>query len=246
MDTAQPTQDEKAAAAAAAADAEVASSKNSRFICFIGNLPFTATAESIKAHFASVHPISVRLLTERDNPTKSRGIAFVEFGRFDHMKTCLEKFHHTEFDDKLSPARKINVELTAGGGGKTKQREEKIKEKNRKLNEERVNRVHNQAAAKLAKGKEGAAKEGEAEPKVNEEEVKIQEQRDEQDIHPSRRAIVPFNAENAKNAGSFEDEYDNQDNGGYGNKRSFGGGRGGRGGRGRGGRGGRGGGRGRR
>ncbi|KAK3336212.1 hypothetical protein B0T19DRAFT_480791 [Cercophora scortea] len=231
------TQDEEAAAAATEADAAAASSKNSRFICFIGNLPFTATAESIKAHFASVHPISVRLLTERDNPSKSRGIAFVEFGRFDHMKTCLEKFHHTEFDDKLSPARKINVELTAGGGGKTKQREEKIKEKNRKLNEERINRVHNQAAAKLAKdGKEEAPKE------VSVEDIKMQEQRDEQDIHPSRRAIVPFNAENAKNAGSFDDEYDNQDKGGYGNKRSFGGGRGGRGGRGRGGRGGRGGG----
>jgi nucleolar protein 6 len=54
----------------------------------------------------------VRLLTQRDNPTKSRGIAFVEFGRYDHMKTCLEKFHHTEFSDGKSAARKINVELT--------------------------------------------------------------------------------------------------------------------------------------
>lgn len=86
--------------------------KGTRFICFIGNLPYSATVESITAHFATVHPTSVRMLTERENPAKSKGIAFVEFGRFDHMKTCLEKFHHTEFDDGVSPARKINVELT--------------------------------------------------------------------------------------------------------------------------------------
>ena len=86
--------------------------KGTRFICFIGNLPYSATVESITAHFATVHPTSVRMLTERENPAKSKGIAFVEFGRFDHMKTCLEKFHHTEFDDGISPARKINVELT--------------------------------------------------------------------------------------------------------------------------------------
>ena len=86
--------------------------KQTRFICFIGNLPYTATADAVRAHFATIHPTNVRLLTQREDPTRSRGIAFVEFGRYDHMKTCLEKFHHTEFDDGLSPARKINVELT--------------------------------------------------------------------------------------------------------------------------------------
>lgn len=86
--------------------------KPTRFICFVGNLPFTATADSVRAHFATLQPTSVRLLTQRDNPSKSRGIAFVEFGRYDHMKTCLEKFHHTEFDDGKSAARRINVELT--------------------------------------------------------------------------------------------------------------------------------------
>jgi nucleolar protein 6 len=91
--------------------------KPNRFICFVGNLPYTATAESVRAHFATLQPTSVRLLTQRDDPSKSRGIAFVEFGRYDHMKTCLKKFHHTEFvdeNDKKSkgPPRRINVELT--------------------------------------------------------------------------------------------------------------------------------------
>ncbi|KAK0656463.1 hypothetical protein B0T16DRAFT_310868, partial [Cercophora newfieldiana] len=123
--------------------------KAHRFICFVGNLPFTATAESVKEHFASVQPISVRLLTERDNLSKSRGIAFVEFAGYDTMKTCLEKFHHTEFNDGKSAPRKINVELTAGGGGKTPARQEKIATKNKKLNERRHNRIAKEEEAKL-------------------------------------------------------------------------------------------------
>lgn len=87
-------------------------SKQTRFICFVGNLPYTATADSVRAHFATLQPASVRLLTQRDDPSKSRGIAFVEFDRYDRMKTCLSKFHHTEFDDGRSAPRRINVELT--------------------------------------------------------------------------------------------------------------------------------------
>ena len=96
----------------AAANGNGSNGKQNRFICFVGNLPFTATADAVRAHFASLQPTSVRLLTQRDDPSKSRGIAFVEFGGYDHMKTCLKKFHHTDFDDGKSAPRKINVELT--------------------------------------------------------------------------------------------------------------------------------------
>jgi len=94
------------------ADADAEGGKSSRFICFIGNLPYTATAGAVRAHFSSLSPIDVRVLTERDDPKKSRGVAFIEFGRYDHMRTCLDKYHHSEFCDNVSPARKINVELT--------------------------------------------------------------------------------------------------------------------------------------
>lgn len=60
----------------------------------------------------SVQPKDVRLLTEKDKPTKSRGIAFIEFEGYDTMKTCLKLMHHSEFDDGNSAPRKINVELT--------------------------------------------------------------------------------------------------------------------------------------
>lgn len=54
----------------------------------------------------------MRNLTEKDNPSKSRGIAFIEFDGYDRMKTCLKLMHHSEFNDGKSAPRKINVELT--------------------------------------------------------------------------------------------------------------------------------------
>lgn len=109
---------------------ENSESKAARFIVFIGrcpllnhfllfwtyillgNLPFTATTASIKNHFAAVKPASVRHLTEKGNPTKSRGCAFLEFEGYDHMKTCLKQFHQSTFNDGISAPRKLNVELT--------------------------------------------------------------------------------------------------------------------------------------
>lgn len=76
-----------------------------------GNLPFTATKESIEKHFAKVKPASVRPLSDKKTG-KPKGCAFVEFDGYDHMKTVLSLYHHSTFDDGLSPARKINVELT--------------------------------------------------------------------------------------------------------------------------------------
>ncbi|KAF7960522.1 hypothetical protein EAE96_000202 [Botrytis aclada] len=126
-------------------------SKTARFIVFIGNLPFTATTASIKNHFAAVKPESVRHLTEKGNPTKSRGCAFLEFEGYDHMKTCLKQFHQSTFNDGISAPRKLNVELTAGGGGNTKDRRSKIKEKNVKLNEQRVRQAQEADNPKVSK-----------------------------------------------------------------------------------------------
>ena len=77
----------------------------------VGNLPFSATTESINQHFAKVRPRSVRHRTQKDTD-KSKGFAFLEFDAYDRMKTCLKSYHHSNFDDGKSPSRKINVELT--------------------------------------------------------------------------------------------------------------------------------------
>lgn len=78
---------------------------------FTGNLPYTATTESISEHFQKAQPRSVRHRTEKDSG-KSKGFAFLEFDGYDRMKTCLKLYHHSSFDDKQSPPRKINLELT--------------------------------------------------------------------------------------------------------------------------------------
>ncbi|OJJ00647.1 hypothetical protein ASPVEDRAFT_40189 [Aspergillus versicolor CBS 583.65] len=111
--------------------------KAARFIVFVGNLPYSANTESLKAHFEKIQPISVRVATQPDKPTKSRGFGFVEFDNYDRMKTCLKLYHHSSFDDGKYPPRRINVELTAGGGGKSEHRKAKIDYKNQKLTEER-------------------------------------------------------------------------------------------------------------
>ncbi|KAL7268618.1 hypothetical protein RUND412_008752 [Rhizina undulata] len=118
-----------------------AENKNSRFIVFIGNLPYTATTASLTSHFSAVQPISVRVITDKTDQSKCKGFAFLEFEGYDRMKSCLAKFHHTMFNDGVSEARKINVELTAGGGGKSKARQSKLQAKNEKLNEQRRRRM---------------------------------------------------------------------------------------------------------
>lgn len=81
-----------------------------RFIVFIGNLPFSATKESITEHFKKIQPFDVRLLTHKDTG-KLKGFAFLEFEGYDKMKSCLKLYHHSTFGDGKN-ARRINVELT--------------------------------------------------------------------------------------------------------------------------------------
>ncbi|KAI4135865.1 MAG: hypothetical protein LQ347_000318 [Umbilicaria vellea] len=151
--------------------------KKQRFIIFIGNLPFTTTTDSITQHFAKVQPSSIRHRTQKDTG-RSKGFAFLEFDGYDRMKTCLKLYHHSNFDDGVSPTRKINVELTAGGGGaKSKERKEKLQAKNEKLNEERKRRaLEEEKQSRKAKKKEQSVGV-----------VAV----DDSDIHPSRRGRVP-------------------------------------------------------
>ena len=163
-----------------AMDDDDSKSKKDRFILFIGNLPFTATVAQITNHFIALQPFTVRLSTEKSNG-KSKGFAFLEFEGYDKMKTCLKLYHHSIFDpedqdadEAADPdesfakrkksnqeekpqskhARRINVELTAGGGGKGKQRKDKIEQKNQKLSEERERRHVKEAAERVKAGHE--------------------------------------------------------------------------------------------
>lgn len=107
-----------------------------RFIAFVGNLPFRITVDAVKtllsAHETSV--TSVRM--PKDIKTKKpNGYAFVEFADAQSLRFAL-RMHQTKVGE-----RKINVELTAGGGGKSEARTTKIKQRNESLQEERNQRL---------------------------------------------------------------------------------------------------------
>lgn len=128
-----------------------------KYIVFVGNMSFDVTADMLAKHLGETcgEVPKVRLLTKKADPNAlaslsnskkksiakgkakdpsapvSKGCAFVEFTNGMSLQKAL-RFHHTMFH-----GRQINVELTAGGGGKSQQRKEKIKAKNESLEKER-------------------------------------------------------------------------------------------------------------
>jgi hypothetical protein len=69
----------------------------------------------------------------------SRGIAFVEFTNANLLQQAL-KLHHTDLD-----GRRINVELTVGGGGSGSARKEKLDEKKGRMTEQRDRKAEKEA-----------------------------------------------------------------------------------------------------
>ncbi|PFH54852.1 hypothetical protein AMATHDRAFT_378 [Amanita thiersii Skay4041] len=108
-----------------------------RFILFVGNLKYTTTTDAIQEHFSSCDPPPViRLLTPKPNAnakssTKSKGCAFLEFTHRGALQQAL-KLHQSKLDGRL-----INVELTAGGGGKGEVRLKKLQNRNKDLHGQR-------------------------------------------------------------------------------------------------------------
>ncbi|AOA61761.1 40S ribosomal subunit biogenesis protein [Komagataella phaffii CBS 7435] len=117
-----------------------------RFILFVGNLSFKCTEEDLKNHFKNCSPDTIR-------PRLDKGFAFLEFKQDDvNVRKRMDiaiSMHHTVLND-----RKINVELTAGGGGNSTTRLEKIKGKNDKLLQERKDKIKKKLATDMAKAKE--------------------------------------------------------------------------------------------
>lgn len=87
----------------------------------------------VTSSFGSDPPPTVRLIYPKGS-TKSKGCAFIEFSHRNALQQGL-KLHHT-----LLEGRKINVELTAGGGGKSEERLRRVRERNKALNTQRVSK----------------------------------------------------------------------------------------------------------
>ncbi|KAF8641107.1 hypothetical protein AX17_000750 [Amanita inopinata Kibby_2008] len=112
-----------------------------RFILFVGNLKYTTTSEALRGHFSSCDPPPViRLLTPKaaangKSTAKSKGCAFLEFSHRNALQQALQ-LHQSKLDGRL-----INVELTAGGGGRGEMRLKKLQERNKDLYLQREKRL---------------------------------------------------------------------------------------------------------
>lgn len=121
--------------------------KGPRFILFVGNLPYDIKTEELDNHFKSCKPDRFRI-------RQDKGIAFLEFDNDtkeiqSKMESAL-RMHHSDLRN-----RKINVELTVGGGGNSDNRKLKLKEKNEKMNTERNDKVKEAIKLRNAKKVEG-------------------------------------------------------------------------------------------
>ena len=131
--------------ASAGGDGETARRfEDGKHILFIGQLPYDATASQIQGHFETAAAVEimggnltilgVRLLTD---PTtgKSRGMAFVDCDGDED----LERGVHMHQSKLLG--RRINVEKSASGGGKTDRRKRFIQKSKEEYEEIRRSRV---------------------------------------------------------------------------------------------------------
>ncbi|CAI5757443.1 unnamed protein product [Candida verbasci] len=107
--------------------------KGPRFILFVGNLPYDIQQAELITHFKNCAPDRIRIRSEK-------GIAFLEFDQdTKEIQSKMElalRLHHSEIRN-----RKINVELTVGGGGNSETRLNKLKDKNEKVELERKKRI---------------------------------------------------------------------------------------------------------
>ncbi|TYZ64665.1 hypothetical protein PybrP1_006353 [[Pythium] brassicae (nom. inval.)] len=115
-----------AAADTTIADPAAKKAKSIHLTLFVGQLPFNTTEQKLREHFHEAGEIQVRMLTDK-RTKKFKGTAFIEVKDSKALGAALSR-HHT-----LLHGRRINVEMTASGGGtKSELRRTKIDELRKK------------------------------------------------------------------------------------------------------------------
>ena len=128
-----------------------------RFIAFIGNLPYDVTKEDIASFFQCLGDIEIRMRFSEDG--KFRGFCFIECSTNEQFQKLL-KMHHLKLK-----GRKINIEMSAGGGGNSASRKQKIKQKNEKINKYRKSLHDIVSKIPATKNKDSITKEKNSESK---------------------------------------------------------------------------------
>jgi hypothetical protein len=110
----------------AGADDSGGAAKAKRFTLFVGNMPFNVIEADVRQHFADCGVVGCRLLRNKDTGV-GKGIAFLDLSDSKGFVAAI-KLHHS-----VLGGRTINVEPTAGGGGNSSQRMDKIELKKKRL-----------------------------------------------------------------------------------------------------------------
>ncbi len=75
---------------------------------YVGNLPYSATSESLEGYFAQAGNVSsAKIIIDRDSG-RSKGFGFVEMSNDEEAQAAIEKLNNTQFEGRtirISEAR---------------------------------------------------------------------------------------------------------------------------------------------
>jgi RNA recognition motif-containing protein len=85
---------------------------------YVGNLPFSATEESVRELFGQNerHVEEVRLITDRDTG-RPRGFGFVEMGSSEEADAAIRELNGYEFEGRALTVNEARERQGGGGGG---------------------------------------------------------------------------------------------------------------------------------
>ena len=88
---------------------------------YVGNLPFSATEQTILSKFAECGTVeSVKLITDRDTG-RSKGFGFIEMGTESEARAAIDALNNTDFDGRplrVNEAKPQKKRSSGGGGGR--------------------------------------------------------------------------------------------------------------------------------
>ncbi|HEX5420609.1 MAG TPA: RNA-binding protein [Gammaproteobacteria bacterium] len=87
---------------------------------YVGNLPYSATEESLSAKFAACGKVeSAKLITDRDTG-QSKGFGFVEMATDSEAQAAIDRLNGQDYDGrpmKVNEAKPQEKRSGGGGGG---------------------------------------------------------------------------------------------------------------------------------
>lgn len=85
---------------------------------YIGNLPYSATEQTILSKFAACGTVeSVKLITDRDTG-RSKGFGFIEMGSESEAQAAIETLNNTDFDGRPLRVNEAKPQKKRSAGGR--------------------------------------------------------------------------------------------------------------------------------